>query len=196
MKSQVSLCSGMSHLGREEAERRFFSFTTWRFLKCHNQRFSHTLLFHSNSFYLALFFIFPILLFFPSFFLFPWVFCSLPFLVNYSLPSAILSPHHSDTWGYYLIYLRSLIWQADRPRVNRSHETVRQEKQAWILTSSAATSRSKEGNGYKTKSLKHLVLCVCVGVCAAEKTSCVQDCLGSIAFKSSHTAPRLNRNLT
>lgn len=71
LKSQVSLCSGMSHLGREEAERRFFSFTTWRFLKCHNQRFSHTLLFHSNYFYHALFFIFPILLFFPSFFFIP-----------------------------------------------------------------------------------------------------------------------------
>lgn len=37
LKSPVSLCSGLSQLDREEGEWRSFSFTTWRFLKCHNQ---------------------------------------------------------------------------------------------------------------------------------------------------------------
>ena len=58
LKSPVSLCSGMSQLDREEGEWRFFSFTTWRFLKCHNQLFPRTPLSSIspfNSFYLAFF---------------------------------------------------------------------------------------------------------------------------------------------
>lgn len=143
LKSPVSLCSSMSQLGREEGEWRFFSFTTWRFLKCHNQLFFHTLfslltlfilLFSSLSLPLSLYLLFPPLSFWN-------VLCQV-------LYSILIILTHKACFYYIFEKQDRTGWQAEG---EQSHETVRKEKQTRLLTSSGVTRGSQESTRCKTK---------------------------------------------
>lgn len=127
LKSPVSLCSGLSQLDREEGEWRFFSFTTWRFLKCHNQQFPppHTLLlqflFLTLSIFLLLLSVAPAPLNLTSPFLFCFVKCCI---------QSSLSWH---TRPLFIMYLRSRIPQTDRLRLNSSHRGVRKRETSPLI---------------------------------------------------------------
>lgn len=115
LKSPVSLCSGMSQLAREEAEWSFFSFTTWRFLKCHNH-YSPTLSFSPFRFKLW-FQLSHFSLYFPPPPVFS-IFSSLP-IVKYTA----FSPRRSDMRDLYYISGKTDFtgWQAEGKHQSQKH---------------------------------------------------------------------------